>query len=88
MRKTNTYNDYMQKVIQAENSGYSNAQIIAELEAEKITIQTSLRVKLMTLANNRSPYPAREARRIATECIMTINRVIKELTGVPAGDPQ
>lgn len=76
----NTYDRYMHLVTKARTDrNLSNAKIIEELENEAQHIENRCRQKQIELAQNPTPYPGREARRAATECIMVIQRIIRGL---------
>lgn len=75
-----SYAQYMDKVKAAQRSGYSNKAIADELEREKATIMPRCMVKQMTLAQDRNIYKKRQAATAAHECIMAIDRIVKELT--------
>lgn len=78
--KPTSYDRYMELVEKARTvHGHSNGQIIIGLREEAKRIEARCRDKMRELSMARSPYPAREARRAATECIMVIERICNEL---------
>lgn len=79
MIDTDSYKKYMRKVEQARAAGYSDANIIQELQNERKTIYPRCVMKQATLAQDRNIYKAREAARAAKECIDAIDRICIEL---------
>lgn len=79
MKKDPTYDQYRLKVIDARSMGFLPEEIAAELQLEIRGIRNKLTAKLIQLSQNPTPYPAREAKRAATECIAVIERICKEL---------
>lgn len=75
----NTYERYKAMVDKAHELKCSNEAIIKELRDEIQSIEVRCQRKQIIMAGNKTPYPAREARRAATECIMVIERIIREL---------
>lgn len=73
------YARYMSKVSLAQKVGYSNQAIIDELLRERATITPRCIMKQATLTMDRNPYKKREAARAAHECIVAIDRIVKEL---------
>ena len=63
----------------ALKKGADAEAIIAELAEEKKDIVSKRDRKLAALQFNLSPYPSREARRSANECLTAIDRLIGEL---------
>lgn len=79
MKKDDVYEKYMDKVRHAFGVGYRSAQVIGELQREKISINLRKTVKQAELAGDRNIYKTREAAKQARECIAAIDRICKEL---------
>lgn len=79
MNKSTTFQQYKYQAKRARHFGYNDTEIIKELISEKINIRNVLVTKLVSLSGNKSPYPAREATRLASESVLAIDRVISEL---------
>lgn len=77
--KRTTYDRYMSKVFIARGMGANENMIIAELLREREVITSRCLSKQAALVNERTPYKAREAKRMADECIAAIDRIVKEL---------
>ena len=77
----NAYQKYNEKVIFAQNRGYSNQAIIEELLRERQTIMPRCIMKQAILVTDRNIYKKREAARAAHECITAIDKIISELRG-------
>lgn len=86
-KSVTTYDRYMELVKKARFLlGHPNDRIIEGLKEEAKRIEARCQQVMRELALSRTPYPAREARRAATECIMVIERICNELkedTNVP-----
>lgn len=75
----NAYEKYMAKVRMAQKAGYSDVNIVKELERERATIMPRCVMKQAQLSQDRNIYKSREAARAARECITAIDRIIEEL---------
>lgn len=74
-----SYAQYMEKVGMAQRAGYANKDIADELLREKATIMPRCMVKQAMLSGDRTPYKRRQAASSAHECIVAIDRIVKEL---------
>ena len=79
MNKLTTYDLYVDKVVRARNSGAAPVLIIEELKNEKNNIRSKAKIKIASMAMDRTPYPRREVARIAQECCAVIDKIIKEI---------
>lgn len=78
--KMTTYDLYKKKIQTAMELGFHRQSIVHELRNEMQSIEKRAIAKQAQLGLNKSPYPAREAMRLARECIAVIKRLINELT--------
>jgi len=79
MTKQTTYEKYMERVIQASNSGFPPIAIIIEMRAEIQRINSRCIQKVSELSMNKNPWPRKEAIRAAQECMAILERIINEL---------
>jgi hypothetical protein len=77
--KTDAYADYAKQIRKARAQGYGIFQIVEELKAEKTNIIAQRNQKLAELSLNKSPYPARECRRLTDEHLKAIDMLVEEL---------